>query len=96
MIALVTITGTDALTAARRGVQPHVGVPLRVQCVPHMPSVPFNGSYAPFSSAALAAPPGTLPVAAPPRDGPGGPAGAANGSAPGNASTPDGGSVTLG
>jgi hypothetical protein len=95
MIALVTITGAAALTVARRGVQPYVGVPLRQQCMPRMPSVPFNGSYAPYFSATLSVPPGTLPVAAPSRDGLGGP-GAANGSVPRNTSTPDGGSATLG
>jgi hypothetical protein len=95
MITLVTITGAAALTAACRGVQPYVGVPLRQQCLPHMPSVPFNGSYAPYFSATLAVPPGTLPVAAPPRDGLGD-LGAANGSVPRNTSTPDGSSATLG
>lgn len=94
MIALVSITGADALTAARRGIQPHVGVPLRQQCMPRPASVPFNGSYAPTFSAAWAVPPGTQPVAAP-GSGTGG-GGAVNGSGAGNATTPAGSIATYG
>jgi hypothetical protein len=92
MIALVTITSPAALTAARRGLQPGVGMPLRQRCLPRLASVPFNGSYAPFFSATWMVPPGTLPVAAPGAStGSGGPA---NGSVTGNASTPSSGTGT--
>jgi hypothetical protein len=99
MIELITITSAATLTAARRGIQPYVGLPLRLQCLPRLPSVPFNGSYAPFFSATLAVPPGTVPTAAAGAGGGGnGSAAAGNGSVVNNGSTPSGsgGSATYG
>lgn len=42
---VVTMVGMGSLTAARRGIQPYVGLTLTQTCIPLTPSVPWNSSY---------------------------------------------------